>query len=197
MVGVLTGGAVRAEPIAHVEFKLSILAGMRSYDRANFSAEQVREDVADEISDASFDRTTVAGAGAEFHVVVYDVRLGIGIDRPYTLVSEGSVTTDEGRNLDVRGLDTREIRYSVGFQHDFGKVTAITDLIGTADQLSLNTESGDAQTTYESDNFGFSLRVGAHIPVFNRRLFGHAAVELGLESNVDASLYVGAGVRIP
>ena len=88
------------------------------------------------------------------------------------------------------------MRYGIGYERTFDKYAVFADLIGTADTVSAKLTVGDLQSTYNSTNFGYSVRVGGRYAI-NRHYFAHGSVELGLDSNIAGSGYAGVGIRIP
>lgn len=184
----------------HLELSFAFIGGQRSYDDATFSYSEgtASPSLGGSFSAPPFSGVSVAGPGVETGLIVNNVRFSFGYHRPYARLSSAQRTAPlaETAPVQVHRVDIRELRYGVGYEQRFDRFALFADLIGTADTVAAKLTVGDLQSTYDSTNFGYSIRVGGRYAI-NRHYFAHASVEFGLGSNIDGNGLAGVGLRIP
>lgn len=183
----------------HLAIEFDFLAGARSYDKARFS--RIEGDTSPSLVAAfegsPFDGVAVAGAGAEAHIAVNQVRFAVGFAWPYVQFDGPIVARDaetaQATTVQVRRMAAKEVQFGLGYELGVGPASIFADLVGTADSVETDLAVGDAQGTYRTKGFGFSTRLGGHLP-FHELFYLHAAGELGLTGHRSWGVVAGIGM---
>ena len=187
----------------HFEFTMGFVAGARRYDGLSFGLDGGGKGIDGEgsltepFSNAPFDYVSVYGLRYDFRLVVSMVRMTVGMDFPFASFRNGDTrgVYDVGgveREVVVRELRPYELRFGIGAEHSFGRVTPFVDLIGEVDWVNAELSLDGVSTSYDSTSFGFSIRAGARL-YLREWFFISAAGDIGLVGGRfwDAQLSLG------
>jgi hypothetical protein len=182
--------------------ELGFLGGQRNYQSARFArtAGDTSPSLISTFQGSPFDGVTVAGVGFEMNMTIDGVRVAFGYARPYVQWSGPIMSIDPATRLvstaQVRSMDATEKLFALGYQVGLKKAKLSLDLVGTAGTVTTDLAIGEQQGTYESSNFGFSLRTGVRYP-FHKAFYFHAAGEAGLSGSTTFGATFGIGSGIP
>jgi hypothetical protein len=176
------------------ELDFAFLAGARSYDDVPFSYRE--GDATPALASPRFRGVAVTGPSFGARAVIRNVRVGFGYERPYARgFDRQPLATAAGSSVPVRALSSTAYRFALGYEIPLGSITPFVDLIGTAETTDVDLLAGDAQSTFDSRVFGYSLQVGARVP-FSRHWFLQLSGEAGAVSPIDWSAHAGVGVSL-
>lgn len=175
------------------ELDFAFLAGARSYDDVPFSYKE--GDATPALAAPRFRRVAVSGPAFGGRAVVNHVRIGFAYERPYARDFDRQPAATAASSARVRALSSTAYRFALGYEIPLGPITPFVDLVGTAEVTEVDLLAGDAQSTFDSSVFGYSLRAGARLP-FSRRWFVQVSGEAGAASPIDWAAHAGVGVSL-
>ncbi|MBM4779728.1 MAG: hypothetical protein GQE15_18645 [Archangiaceae bacterium] len=151
---------------------------------------------------ASLRQLITAGPSWETRAIQSHVRFTLGLQKPYAAFRQGSIDADVDAtgspltgtpvHVSPRSLSLWVIRFGLGGEYTFGRVTPFADVLGDVQLATAEITVGGQPGTYKSSGFGFSVRAGARVRV-DKYLSVGLAGEYGLVGTprYGASLMVG------
>ena len=120
-----------------------------------------------------------------------------GLQKPFAQFRQGALDADvdvAGTALRVspRSLSLWVVRFGLGGEYTFGRVTPFADVVGDIQLASADVSINGEPGTFRSSGFGFSARAGARLRI-DRYLSVGLAAEYGLVGapRYGATLLVG------
>jgi hypothetical protein len=177
----------------HFEFTMGFLAGARDYSGESFSLAGDAEGtdgaagLVEPFGGPPYDYVPVYGLRYDVRLVVSHVRMTVGVDFPFAhlppavslrFVEVGGVE----REVLVRRIRPYELRFGIGGEIPFGRVTPFLDLVGEVDWVSTELAIDSRRATFEANSFGFSARGGARV-YLRDWFFISGAGEIGIVGN--------------
>lgn len=142
---------------------------------------------------ASLRQLVTAGPSWETRAIQSHVRFTLGLQKPYAAFRQGAIDADvDGLRVSPRSLSLWVVRFGLGGEYTFGRVTPFADVLGDVQLATAEVTVGGQPGTYKSSGFGFSVRAGARVRV-DKYLSVGLAGEYGLVGTprYGASLMVG------
>lgn len=207
----LTGGlslfsapaeAKRIEAGDHFEVTFGFLAGQRSYEGTTFAYDEGEgsSSLVAPFASAPFDSVPVYGLRYDLRLVIFPVRMMVGLDLPFSSFDSQRTTRsymvdDKLQEVRVQSLSPYELRFGLGLEYQFGRVAPFVDLVGAVHWVDAELSIGEAQATYTASSFGFAARGGLRVEL-RRWFFVTASAEVGLVGNSAWSTDLSVGFRI-
>jgi hypothetical protein len=182
-------------PWDHVEASMGFVAGQRRYTQAPFNFNSGAASgipgattLAEPFQRAPFDNVNVYGLRYDLRFVVNYIRMQVGVDIPFSSYSLTSATNHfvvggVDREISVRSLDSKDLRFGIGVEYPIGPVAPYVDILGAVHWVSTGLTVDGAPADYDATVFSFSARAGLRIHV-RRWFYATAAGEVGLVGDV-------------
>lgn len=188
----------------HLEVSMGFLAGQRRYASTPFALSSAgagtvagATSLVEPFQRAPFDNVTVLGVRYDLRLVVSYVRMTAGFDMPFTSFRLGDgagryVIGGVERDVSVRSIGTKDLRFGLGGEYPIGPVAPFVDLVGAIHWVNTTLAIDGTGHDYAASTFAFSVRGGARLHV-RKWFFASAAGEIGLVGDVrwGAELSVG------
>jgi len=142
---------------------------------------------------ASLRQLVTASPSWETRAIQSHVRFTLGLQKPYAAFRQGAIDADvDGLRVSPRSLSLWVVRFGLGGEYTFGRVTPFADVLGDVQLATAEVTVGGQPGKYTSSGFGFSMRAGARVRV-DKYLSVGLAGEYGLVGTPrhGASLMVG------
>lgn len=138
-----------------------------------------------------------AGPAWEVRAIQSHVRFTLGLQKPFAQFRQGALDADvdvggTALRLSPRSLSLWVVRFGLGGEYTFGRVTPFADVVGDIQLASADVSINGEPGTFRSSGFGFSARAGARLRI-DRYLSVGLAAEYGLVGapRYGATLLVG------
>lgn len=189
----------------HFEISMGFLAGQRSYTSTPFSmSSSGGTDGANALvapfQGTPYDRVNAYGLRWDARLVVSYVRMTVGYDQPFLALrlGEGEGTYPVGgvlRDVQVRGLQSHDLRFGIGGEYPIGPLAPFLDVIGYVHWVGTTLAIDGASHDYSAVTFGFAARGGFRLHV-RKWFFASASGEVGLvgDERWGAELAVGFSI---
>jgi len=178
------------EDLDHFEFTMGFIAGARRYGEESFAHESGGEGLdgvgalVEPFESAPYDNLMVYGLRYDLRLVVSHVRMTVGVDFPFSSFrpAETRDTYRMGgidREILVQKIRPYELRFGIGGEYTFGRLTPYVDLIGEVDWVDTELSVDGEAVRYDANSFGFSLRAGVRL-YLREWFFVTAAGDVGI-----------------
>jgi hypothetical protein len=109
-------------------------------------------------------RLGVAGPSWELRVMESNARFTVGARKAFGEFRPGSLEGDVGAvHLAPRDLSVWDLRFGLGAEYTFGRLTPFVDLLGDLQFASAEVTVDGARSHFDAHGFGLSARVGARV----------------------------------
>lgn len=155
----------------HFEFTMGFIAGARRYGDESFAYKKGGGEIdgagslVEPFTVQPYDDVMAFGLRYDLRLVVSHVRMTVGIDFPFTHFQPGETrdTYDVGgvdREIVVQKIRPYELRFGIGGEYTFGKITPFVDLVGEVDWVNTELVVDGTSIEYGANSFGFCVRAG-------------------------------------
>ena len=199
--GALAGDVMSEE--THFELAVGFMGGVRSYGHAPFAIASDNVGLAgldEPFVLIPFEDSPVFGPSWESRLVLSQIRMTLGYQRPYPTwegLESTRATGVDGQKLaaSARGLRANELRFGLGLETRSGKVTPFVDLVGDIAWVSTDLAVNGDAATYTSESFSMAARGGVRLQAADY-VFVEVAGEYGLlgPNEWGAQLMVGFAI---
>jgi hypothetical protein len=169
----------------HFEGAFGFLGGERDlgHNAYQFTGRSAQRVLAPLTTDP-YNALPVAGVDWELRMVVSDLRMALGAQKPFAAVAYDpvqfqDVTDGAMHSLTPRSLNLWDVRFGLGFEHRFKAFTPYVDLIGDVQSISTDLVVDGANKSYSEWTFAFSVRAGLRFQL-PHYMFIAPSAELGV-----------------
>jgi len=186
----------------HFEIGMGFLGGERDLGRNGFAfGAPAQQRVLAPLTTDPYNALPVAGASWELRMVVSDLRMAVGVEKPFAAVSFDPVNfsdaTDGGMHtLTPRSLNLWDVRFGLGFEHRFSHVAPFVDLLGDIQSISTNLNVDGANKSYQEWTWAFAVRAGVRFQL-PHYMFIAPSAELGVYGPARWAVTLQTGWQIP
>ncbi len=171
------------------EFSMGFGLGLRDLSRVGFAAEGGPNGAASLVqpfSAAPYSALLTTGPQWNSVVVHKHLRMSIGVQKPFgqfRLADAAGTYTEQGvtHAVSPRSIAFWDLRFGLGAEATFGRVTGYVDMIGDAQYTATALAIDGQPVEFKAWSFGYSVRAGARVQV-SEHMFATLAGEVGIVS---------------
>jgi hypothetical protein len=179
----------------HFEVSMGFLAGQRRYHSTPFAYKSGdaasmpgATSLVEPFQRAPYDNVNQYGLRYEARLVVSYVRMMMGVDIPFSSFNVGNASGNyliggTPREVSVRGLTTRDLRFGIGVEYPFGPLAPYVDVVGAVHWVSTDLNIDGSKLEYGATTFALSARGGIRLHL-RKWFYATAAGEVGLAGDV-------------
>ncbi|MFT3840679.1 MAG: hypothetical protein QM723_27060 [Myxococcaceae bacterium] len=186
----------------HFEAAFGFMGGQRDLGHNSYQfTPRAAQRVLAPLTTDPYNQLPVAGIDWELRMVVSDLRMAVGAQKPfagiaYDPVQFVDVTDNAMHTLTPRSLSMWDVRFGLGYEHRFKALTPFIDLVGDVQSIHSDLIIDGQQKSYGEWTFAFSVRAGFrfYLPHY---MFIAPSVEVGVYGPSRWAATIQTGWQVP